>query len=146
MTVLVDTGVLYADHDTDAARHETASAALETVYDGKLGQPYLSDYVFDEAITLTRKRTGSFSAAKGLSDRLRGVGPFPGVYDFLHVSAAVFADAIDVFERYDDQSLSFTDATAVALIDRHDLDGVLSFDDDFDGIVDRFDPTEIPEQ
>lgn len=143
MTVLVDTGVVYADHDTDSPRHEVASEALETVYDGGLGQPYLSDYVFDEAITLTRKRTGSFEDAKQLSDRLRGVDSFPQVYDFLHVSAAVFADAIDVFERYDDQSLSFTDATVIALVDRHDLDGVLSFDDDFDGVVERFDPNEV---
>lgn len=143
MTVLVDTGVVYADHDTDSSRHDDASAALESVYDGELGQPYVSDYVFDEALTLTRKRTGSFSDAKQLSDRLRGVDSYPPVYDFLHVSTAVFADAIDVFERYDDQLLSFTDATTVALIDRHDLNGVLSFDDDFDGVVERFDPTEM---
>jgi predicted nucleic acid-binding protein len=58
----------------------------------------------------------------------------------LHVSTAVFTDAIAVFERYDDQSLSFTDATSVALIDRHGIDGILSFDDDFDGVVRRFDP------
>lgn len=39
MTVLVDTGVLYADHDTDATRHEAASSALEAVYDGEYGLP-----------------------------------------------------------------------------------------------------------
>ena len=54
MTVLLDTGVLYADHDTDATRHGVAAEALEAVYDGELGHPYISDYVFDEAITLTR--------------------------------------------------------------------------------------------
>lgn len=53
MTVLIDTGVLYADHDVDATRHETASNALEAVYDGKLGVPYVSDYIYDEAVTLT---------------------------------------------------------------------------------------------
>jgi len=45
MTVLVDTGVLYADHDTDATRHEVAAQALEAVYDGEVGQPYISDYL-----------------------------------------------------------------------------------------------------
>ena len=141
MTVLVDTGVLYADHDTDANRHDVASEALEAAYDGEFGQPYVSDYVFDEAVTLTRKRTGSFTAAKRLSDRLRGQDEYPRVYELLHVSAAVFTDAIGAFERYDDQELSFTDATSVALIDRHGIDGILSFDDDFDGLVRRFEPT-----
>jgi len=140
MTVLVDTGVLYADHDTDAARHETATEALESVYDGEFGLPYVSDYIYDEAVTLTLKRGGSFSAAKQLGERLRGADPFPRTYEMLHVSAAVFADAVEVFERDDDRSLSFTDATTIALVERHHIDCVMSFDDDFDGLVDRADP------
>lgn len=143
MSILVDTGVLYADHDTDASRHETARRALEAVYDGRFGQPYVSDYIFDEAVTLTQRRAGAFQPAKQLGDRIRGVGSYPHVYEILWVSAAVFSDSIDVFERYDDQALSFTDATTVALADRHDVDSVLSFDDDFDGVVSRTDPTVI---
>jgi predicted nucleic acid-binding protein len=140
MTVFVDTGVLYADHDTDATRHNVASDALEAVYDGTYGLPYVSDYIYDEAVTLTLKRGGSFDAAKQLGDRLRGVDPYPQTYEMLRVSAAAFTDAVDVFERYDDQELSFTDATSAALIERHGIDAVLSFDDDFDGVVDRIDP------
>lgn len=141
MTVLVDTGVLYADHDTDAARHETASTVLNQVYDGEFGQPYVSDYIYDEAVTLTLKR-GSFEAARRLGERMRGVDPYPTAYDLLRVSGAVFADAIEMFEQYDDQELSFTDATTVALSRRHGIDYVLTFDDDFDGIVSRIDPIE----
>jgi predicted nucleic acid-binding protein len=143
MTVLVDTGVLYADHDTDATRHETASDALDAVYDGVHGQPYVSDYIYDEAVTLTLTRTGAFPAAERLGRRLRGADPYPRAYELLRVSAAVFDDAVAVFERYDDQDLSFTDATSVALCRRHDIDGILSFDDDFDGLVDRFEPADV---
>lgn len=143
MTVLVDTGVLYADHDLDAARHDDASDALAAVYDGEFGQPYVSDYIYDEAVTLTLTRSGSFTPAKHLGDKLRGVEPYPGVYELLHVSTAVFTDAVEIFEQYDDQALSFTDATTVALSRRHDLDGVMSFDDDFDGIVNRVDPVTV---
>ena len=143
MTVLVDTGVIYADHDIDASRHDVAAAALDTVYDGALGQPYVSEYVYDEAITLTRVRTNSHAAAERLGERLRGVDSYPQLYEMLRVSAAAFADAVDTFEKYDDQSLSFTDATTVALCRRHGIDTVLSFDDDFDGLVERFDPADL---
>lgn len=143
MTVLVDTGVIYADHDRDATRHDAASDALGAVYDGELGTPYVSDYIYDEAVTLTLRRTGSFQAAKRLGERLRGAGPYPRAYGMFQVSAAAFADAVDVFERYDDQGLSFTDAATVALCRRHDVDRVMSFDDDFDGLVDRVDPAEV---
>ena len=140
MTVLVDTGVLYADHDTDASRHESAAAALEAVYDGQLGQPLVSDYVYDEAVTLTRVRSGSFEAAKRLGLRIRGFDPFPEAYELVHVDATVFSEAVETFERYDDQGLSFTDAATVALSRTHDVASVLSFDDDFDGIVERTEP------
>ena len=143
MTVLVDTGVLYADHDTDSSRHGTASEALMAVYDGMLGQPYISDYVYDEAVTLALKRTGSAAGAKQLGARLRGSESFPDVYELLHVSPRLFNDAVDVFERYDDQELSFTDAATIAEMRDHDIDTVLSFDDDFDGIVDRTDPADV---
>ena len=143
MTVLIDTGVLYADHDTDATRHSDAAAALEAVYDGELGQPYITDYIFDEAITLTRTRTGSFAPAHRLSEKLRGAAAYPRAYELLHVSAAGFDDAVDIFERYDDQALSFTDATIVAVMKRRGIDQVLSFDDDFDGVVSRVDPTTV---
>ena len=143
MTVLVDTGVLYADHDRDATRHEAASDALEAVYEGEFGHPYISDYVYDEAVTLTRSRTNSVDAATRLGKRLRGVGEYPTVYSLEHVTVAVFQAAVTTFEMYDDQSLSFTDATIIALLDRLDLDRIMSFDDDFDGIVPRVDPTTV---
>ena len=143
MTVLVDTGVLYADHDTDATRHGVASSALETVYEGELGTPYVSDHIYDEAVALTLTRADSFSPAKRIGERLRGAGSYPEVYEMLRVSAAVFTDAVDVFERYTDQRSSFTDATSVALCRRHEIDGVLSFDDGFDGVVERIPPESV---
>lgn len=142
MTVLVDTGVLYADHDTDATRHDSARNAVDAVYDGQFGLPHVSDYVYDEVVTLTLKR-GSFGPAKRLGERVRGAGSYPQVYEMLRVSRAVFMDAITLFEQYDDQQLSFTDATTIALYERHAIDTVLSFDDDFDGLLDRTDPTTV---
>jgi predicted nucleic acid-binding protein len=134
--------VEYADHDTDATRHDAASRALDAVYDGEFGHPYLTD-IFDEAITLTRKRTGPYRAAKQLSARLLGEWQYPSVYEILYVSEAGLRDAVDVFDRYDDPDLSFTDETIVTVAERFDIDQVLSFDADFDGVVPRVDPGDV---
>lgn len=142
MTVLVDTGILYADHDTDATRHEDASTILDSVYNGEFGQPYVSEYVYDEAVTLTLRRSGSFEAAATLGDRIRGEDPYPSAFDILHVSSATFQNAIATFERFDDQQLSFTDAVLVTQAERQNIDAVLSFDEDFDGLVERISPSE----
>lgn len=50
-----------------------------------------------------------------------------------------------MYETYPDQGLSFTDAMTVAMVDHHDIDAVLSFDDDFDGVTDRLVPGAIAE-
>jgi predicted nucleic acid-binding protein len=142
VSVFVDTGVFYAHHDRDTERHERAAAAMKAVSNGRYGRPYTSDYVYDETVTLTLGRTDHDAAAR-VGDRILGRGDFPAVTDPLFVDRAAFDDAIAVFDRYDDQTLSFTDATTVALARANDIDHILSFDDDFDGIVDRLDPGEV---
>lgn len=142
MSVIVDTGVLHAQHDEDAARHESAQAAIRRVAEGAYGTPLVSDYIYDEAVTLTQARTGRHADAKLLSDHLLGRDGHD-LFSLLFVDSEDFESAVDVFESYDDQSLSITDATTIALVDRHDIEQVLAFDDDFDGIVNRLDPADV---
>ena len=139
MSVFVDTGVFYAQHDRDTERHGDATAAMRAVATGVYGKPFTSEYVYDETLTLTLART-DYAAAARVGNRIRGHGDFPSVTELLFVDRAVFDEAVAVFERDDDQRLSFTDATTVALADAHDIDHILSFDDDFDGLVPRLDP------
>ena len=140
MSVLVDTGVFYAHHDTDAERHDDAVAAFDDLLDGAYGQPYTSDYVFDETVTLTRVRTGSFEAADTVASRILGEDRFPDVFEVLRVEPDDYEAALETFRRYDDHDLSFTDATTVGLCESRGIDAVLSFDSDFDGVVDRREP------
>lgn len=114
---------------------------MQTVASGSYGQPLTSDYVYDETVTLTLGRT-DHEAAKRVSNRIRGRGEFPNVTELLFIDRTVFDHAANIFEQYDDQGLSFTDATTIALVEHHDIDHVLSFDDDFDGIVSRLDPAD----
>ena len=66
------------------------------------------------ALTLTRGQ--SDSTAKQLGERLRGSDPYPRAYELVHISEALCTDAVDIFERCDD---------------------------DFDGLVDRTDPADL---
>nr|WP_254921699.1 hypothetical protein [Halorubrum sp. Ea1] len=63
MSVFVDTGVFYAHHDTDASRHDHGTAALNTVLrSSEYGHVMTSDYIYDESVTLTHRRTGDIDA------------------------------------------------------------------------------------
>lgn len=143
MAILVDTTVLYERENTRADKHAVANRAIERVLAGAYGEPVITDYIFDEAITLALARSGRHDLACTLADRLLGEGGFPEAFTLHPIGEALFEQAVRVFRQYPDQGLSFTDATTVALVERHDIDAVLSFDDDFDGIVERVDPGQV---
>lgn len=143
MSVFVDTGVFYAHHDTDASRHEVGVVALNRVLQStKYGHVLTSDYVYDEAVTLAHRRTGSMEDAIEIGRRIRSKG-YPEAIDLLYSSPSLFDDAVETFERYADHDLSFTDAMSVTMVNHHDIDSILSFDDDFDGVVDRLAPETV---
>ncbi|MFC7075152.1 type II toxin-antitoxin system VapC family toxin [Haloarcula halophila] len=143
MTVFVDTGVFYAQQDEDTERHDAATRAMRAIAGGRFGRPVTSDYVYDETVTLTLSRSNDPAQAAAVGDRIRGHGSFPEAVRMLFVGHEQFHDAIEIRRAYDDQALSFTDATTVAVMRDRGIDHVLSFDDDFDGILDRLDPTTL---
>ena len=143
MSVFVDTGVFYAHHDADASRHETGTAALNAVLRApEYGRVMTSDYVYDETVTLTQRRTGDVDAGLEIGRRIRGEG-YPSAIELLHSSASLFDRAVTVQQEYAEHGLSFTDAMTVAHVECHDIDSVLSFDDDFDGVVTRLVPSTL---
>lgn len=143
MSLLVDTGVVVAALNERASRHTVAKAAMDAAFTGRYGRIFTTDYVFDEVVTLALKKTRSHKAAMVMADAILGRGGRPRVFDMLMVTGPIFRDAVEVFEKYSDQELSFTDATTIACMRRRGIDQVLSFDDDFDGIVQRLAPGTI---
>ena len=143
MTVFVDTGLFYAVQGTGTARHETAKEALSTVLEGPYGRALTTNYIVEEAATLVRSRSGDVTQAKRVIDRILGRGSYPDVFELHHVDPSLFRRGIETVERYDDHELSLTDATTIALVESANIDHVLAFDDDFDGIVDRLDPRDL---
>jgi len=137
MSIFIDTGVLYAHHDVDAERHTTAIELVDAILDGTYGHPYTSDYILDEAVTLTRARTNSVDDADAIAKRIRGSDPYPSIVELIYTTPELVAAALETFRQYDDHDLSFTDAMIVAICKRRDIDSVASFDSDFDGIIER---------
>ena len=143
MSVIIDTGVFYAVQNERAANHDAARKALSRVTAGELGRPYTTDYVFDETLTLVRSRTNSFREASLAGNRILGRDGFPDAIDLINVSEELFDQSVATFKRYHDHALSFTDASTITLVENWNLDAVLAFDDDFDGIVSRIDPKHL---
>jgi predicted nucleic acid-binding protein len=64
----------------------------------------------------------------------------------INSSRAQFEEATTRFEAIAEHGLSFTDVMTIVMGEHHGVDAVLSFDDDFDGVIDRLDPATVPAQ
>jgi len=136
MSVFVDTGVFVAFHNTRDTNHNRALELLRSIVDGELGTAYTSDYVFDEAVTAALVRTRRPENALAVGRMILGelTAPFLAI---LRLDDEAFKEAWRLFPQYAGRGLSFTDCSSIALMRTADIESIVSFDADFDGIVSR---------
>lgn len=121
--LLVDTSALVALGDRGEGRHRNASRCLRQIRGTRL---FLTDYVLDETLTLLRLRAGP-RPTDALMREVREARTFELVF----VDPKLFWKALDRFEKFADQTVSFTDCTSFVVMEHFKLDAAFSFDDDF---------------
>lgn len=140
MSLLLDTGVWFAKvHERDD-HHEQAQALVAACMDGAHGSIYTTSDVVDETFTLVLSRAGA--KGWGMIQDLGGLLGFtetqPTIAMVVDIDRSSRHAAWTLFEsHYEDEGLSFTDCTSLVAIRRKGIDAIASFDDGFDGLVER---------
>ena len=121
MAIFLDTGVLYALHDTADVHHLDASAIVLHALRGKWGSPYLSSYVTVETTLMLKSRLG-WAAARAFPNPVKEMGLKELVVDEeTHGRAlAMFAEGR--------RELGLTDATSVLFMDALGIGAFATFD------------------
>jgi len=130
MRILADTSALFAYKYARDANHSAAREFMQSVAEKKVPvtRIYLSDYIFDELMTLLRAVAG-VEAATSFGENIMESGGF----EIVHIDEDVFEDAWKLFkERKEIARLSFTDCTTVALGKVLGLDTVFAYDAHFE--------------
>lgn len=133
MAIFVDTGVFVALRNADDEFHERSKELMKRALKSEFGRIYTSDYVIDEAVTTALVRTRRHDFAVDLG---KYVIESPRIIK-LRVEDDSFREAWGKFQSLKDKTMSFTDCTSLALIEKFGIKQILSFDADFDGIVSR---------
>ena len=89
-----------------------------------------SDFVLDEALTRVRYDSGFRGAAELLASLNGAIDA--GELSVIRVNEEVWRAAEEIFLRYDDVPLSFTDCTSFALLQHDPCDEVFGFDKHFE--------------
>ena len=118
--ILIDTGVIIAFHNPNDQFHFKAVNIFSKYAEQ---DRFISDYIFDEAVTLSLARASHHqSVAVGRS-------LLEGDVRMIKVGEEIFAKAWKIFQHYD--YFSFTDCTSLAIIDLFHIKKIATFDSGF---------------
>ncbi len=85
----------------------------------------LSDYVFDEVVTVLFGKTKNLEFTNEVGNMLRSSATF------INVDDEMFDNAWGIFQEQKDAKLSFTDCSIIALMKKEGINKIATFDKDF---------------
>ena len=122
--VLVDTSALVALADVDDRGHAAVHSWFIN-HSENIGL-VLTDYVFDECMTLMKARFGA-QAATSFGQRIRS----SQFCQFVHLTPQDEASTWQIFTQYLDKDWSYTDCSSLAVMRRLDIEQALATDHHF---------------
>ncbi len=130
MSLLIDTSAIVAVRNADDKNHDKSLDIMTHALKGEFGKLYISDYIFDEAVTIAYLRTGNKNFANDIGNfaRTRQI-----IFRFLE--PIDFERAWELYLQLKDKSFSFTDCTNIAFMERYGIDTLFTYDSEFRGIV-----------
>jgi len=133
LAVILDTGPIVAAINADDQKHEEAVRLMKQLLKGLYGAVVVTDYVFDEAVTLALIRTGRLDLASDVESFLLDT---PRIR-LIHITPQDFISAWSIFTKKRRRPLSFTDCTTIAIAQRRHIKYVASYDRGFDPYLAR---------
>ncbi|MEM2107628.1 MAG: PIN domain-containing protein [Candidatus Bathyarchaeia archaeon] len=139
MSVFIDSNIFVAFANKRDRDHSKGKDLMNRLRRGEFGQPYSSDYVFDEAITTALVRTGRFDTAVKIGKIILGSREesIPSLVRLIRVDERIFEEAWATFKTGRFEGLSFTDHTILVQLKEFKIDALISFDTGFDGLAAR---------
>ena len=130
--VMVGSGFILAIRNADDVNHIKAKELMIDCLSGKFGQIIVSNFVFDETVTLTLVRTHNKGLVKDIGDF---IFESPRI-KLIHLSETEFLATWDFFFKYFNKGLSFTDCSLLVMAKLFDDNVyIATFDKHFKGLI-----------
>lgn len=123
--IFLDTSFLVSYKIENDGCHQAAVKIAEEIISGKYGSLIISDYIFDETVTVIFSRSKSLSIGIHTGNELRDS------IEIIRVDDSIFENAWDIFKGQKNTRFSFTDCTTLAVMARERIKNIASFDKDF---------------
>ncbi|MDP2762999.1 MAG: PIN domain-containing protein [Enterobacteriaceae bacterium] len=123
--IFVDTSALIALFNSKDQCHSKATIYFEAL-DPNTVQFHTSNYIIDETITRIRVQDGHHYALEFCKHFFTSK-----IFHVHYIEKDIEKAALELFKKYFDKELSFTDCTSFALMKQLKIKKAFTFDDDF---------------
>jgi predicted nucleic acid-binding protein len=110
--------------ETDT-NHLQAVKIMDDIEKGKYGQLYITDYIFDETVTVIFIKTKKLAKAVNVGNALKKS------VEIIDVDKNSFENAWNEFKRQKRTDFSFTDCTTIVVMRANEIKNIATFDEDF---------------
>ena len=126
MEIFVDTSAFYAVKDSSDKNHKTAIACMQELAENPSAVVVITNYIFDEVLTLFRNKLG-FTSAVEFGEKIRSSKNTKKIC----VTEEIEEEAWELFKKYKDKDFSFTDCTSFIVMKKFTVNTVFAFDEHF---------------
>ncbi len=123
--IFLDTSFLIAYFNQRDENHQKAMNLSENIVKQKFGSLYMTDYIFNETITVSLIRMKDLKRTTRIGNNLLKA------LEVIRVDEDMFLEAWKIFQSQKGTRFGFTDCTTIAAMRYHGIDNVATFDMDF---------------
>ena len=123
--IFLDTSYLVALEIDSDSNHEAAVKIRDRIIGGEFGNSFISDYIFDETMTVNFARTKNLEKTARIGHDLRNSSIL------IKLEESDFEESWQLFKNQEGTKLSFTDCSNLAIMKRMSIKNMATFDGDF---------------
>jgi len=123
--IILDSSFLISYFNERDSNHLRARDLMNEITNFKFGAPHITDYIFDEIVTVIFVRLNNLRKAVEIGNHLIQA------LRILEVEKADFDRAWSIFQKQKDTDLSFTDCSTISVMHESEIKNIATFDEDF---------------
>lgn len=123
--IFLDSSFLIAYEVESDQNHQKAVKIMQEIKNNKFGETVISDYIFDETITVTFNKTKNLEKTIFVGEALLKSTVF------VKIDKEIFQSSWQIFKSQKNGALSFTDCSTIALMKSKSINSLATFDKDF---------------
>lgn len=127
--IFLDSSFLIAVEVEADQNHKKAVKIRDDIIKDKFGKIFISDYIFDETITVTIGRTKDLKKAIFVGEQLKISSKI------FKIDEDIFWKAWKLFKEQKETRFSFTDCTTVIIISENSIEKIATFDEEFKKVL-----------